>query len=33
MFTRIDHVMICVNDLAAAQQSYGERLGFHVYPG
>ena len=25
--------MICVNDLAAAQQSYGERLGFHVYPG
>ena len=25
--------MICVNDLAAAQQSYTERLGFHVYPG
>src|SRR3972149_1785021 len=33
MFTRIDHVMICVNDLAAAQQSYAERLGFYVYPG
>lgn len=33
MFTRIDHVMICVNDLAAAQQSYSEQLGFHVYPG
>ena len=33
MFTRIDHTMICVNDLAAAQRAYSERLGFHVYPG
>jgi len=33
MFTRIDHTMICVNDLAAAQRTYTERLGFHVYPG
>ena len=33
MLTRIDHVMICVRDLAAAQKSYSERLGFHIYPG
>src|SRR6185295_14022811 len=32
MFTRIDHVMICVPDLAAATAQYG-RMGFNVYPG
>ncbi|MGH7374054.1 MAG: VOC family protein, partial [Candidatus Rokuibacteriota bacterium] len=30
--TRIDHVMICVPDLAAGIETY-TRLGFHVYPG
>lgn len=33
MFTRIDHIMICVRDLGAAMQTYTETLGFHVYPG
>jgi catechol 2,3-dioxygenase-like lactoylglutathione lyase family enzyme len=32
MLTRIDHVMICVPDLAAGIEAY-TRLGFHVYPG
>jgi catechol 2,3-dioxygenase-like lactoylglutathione lyase family enzyme len=32
MLTRIDHVMVCVPDLAAAMAAY-IRLGFHVYPG
>ena len=32
MLTRIDHVMICVPDLAAAMTAY-TRLGFHVYQG
>jgi len=32
MLTRIDHVMICVPDLAAGIETY-TRLGFHVYPG
>jgi len=32
MLTRIDHVMICVQDLAAGIEAY-TRLGFHVYPG
>ncbi|MBI2887149.1 MAG: VOC family protein [Chloroflexi bacterium] len=33
MFTRIDHIMICVRDLDAALKTYRETLGFHVYPG
>ncbi len=32
MLTRIDHVMVCVPDLAAGIDAYA-RLGFHVYPG
>src|SRR3954470_18823857 len=32
MFTRIDHVMICIPDLSAATTRYG-RMGFNVYPG
>jgi hypothetical protein len=32
VLTRIDHVMICVPDLAAGIAAY-TRLGFHVYPG
>jgi catechol 2,3-dioxygenase-like lactoylglutathione lyase family enzyme len=32
MLTRIDHVMICVPDLAAGIDTY-TRLGFNVYPG
>jgi len=32
MLTRIDHVMICVPDLAAGIEVY-TRLGFHVHPG
>jgi catechol 2,3-dioxygenase-like lactoylglutathione lyase family enzyme len=32
MFTRIDHLMICVADLAKATDAY-RRLGFNVQPG
>lgn len=32
MFTRIDHVMICVPDLALGIEQYG-KLGFNIYPG
>ncbi|MEX2220391.1 MAG: VOC family protein, partial [Candidatus Rokuibacteriota bacterium] len=32
MLTRIDHVMICVPDLARGIEAY-TRLGFNVYPG
>jgi catechol 2,3-dioxygenase-like lactoylglutathione lyase family enzyme len=32
MFTRIDHVMICVPDLAQATEQY-RKLGFNVHPG
>src|SRR5262245_19152412 len=32
MFTRIDHVMICVADLKTGIDTY-TRLGFNVYPG
>jgi hypothetical protein len=32
MFTRIDHVMICVPDLAQGMAQY-EKLGFNIYPG
>jgi hypothetical protein len=32
VFTRIDHVMICVADLAQAIEQY-RKLGFNVYPG
>ena len=32
MLTRIDHVMICVPDLAKGIEAY-TRLGFNVYPG
>jgi len=32
MLTRIDHVMICVEDLQKAMDAY-TRLGFDVYPG
>ena len=32
MLTRIDHVMICVPDLAKGIEAY-TRLGFTVYPG
>ena len=32
MFTRIDHVTICVPDLAQGIEQY-EKLGFNIYPG
>ncbi|HTD89284.1 MAG TPA: VOC family protein [Burkholderiales bacterium] len=32
MFTRIDHVMICVPDLARAVEQYA-RMGFNMHPG
>jgi len=32
MFTRIDHVMICVPDLPRGIEQY-EKLGFNIYPG
>jgi hypothetical protein len=32
MLTRVDHVMICVADLARGIDAY-QRIGFHVYPG
>ena len=32
MFTRIDHVMICVPDLERGMEQYS-RLGFDIYPG
>jgi len=32
VLTRIDHVMICVPDLAAGIDAYTQ-IGFHVYPG
>lgn len=32
MFTRIDHVMICVPDLARGIEQYN-KLGFNIYPG
>jgi catechol 2,3-dioxygenase-like lactoylglutathione lyase family enzyme len=32
MFTRIDHLMICVPDLARGAETY-QRLGFNVQPG
>ncbi|HZN24984.1 MAG TPA: VOC family protein [Burkholderiales bacterium] len=32
MFTRIDHVMICVPDLARATEQY-RKLGFNMHPG
>ena len=32
MLTRIDHVMICVPDLAQGIDAY-TRIGFHIYPG
>src|SRR5262245_66637105 len=32
MLTRIDHVVICVADLARGIETY-TRLGFNVYPG
>ncbi|MDP2239335.1 MAG: VOC family protein [Burkholderiales bacterium] len=32
MFTRIDHVMICVPDLARGIEQY-HKLGFNIYPG
>ncbi len=32
MFTRIDHVMICVPDLARGIEKY-RQLGFNIYPG
>lgn len=32
MFTRIDHVMICVPDLARAIEQY-HKLGFNIHPG
>jgi hypothetical protein len=32
MFTRIDHVMICVPDLARGMEQY-RKLGFNIYPG
>ena len=32
MFTRIDHVMICVPDLAQGIEQY-RKLGFNIYPG
>ena len=33
MFTRIDHVMVCVSDLRKVLNTYTERLGFYVYHG
>ncbi len=32
MFTRIDHVMICVPDLQRGLDQYG-KMGFNIYPG
>ena len=32
MLTRVDHVMICVPDLARGIQAYS-RIGFNIYPG
>ena len=32
MLTRVDHVMICVPDLARGIEAY-QRLGFNIYPG
>jgi catechol 2,3-dioxygenase-like lactoylglutathione lyase family enzyme len=32
MFTRIDHVMICVPDLQRGIEQYG-KMGFNIYPG
>ena len=32
MFTRIDHVMICVPDLPRGIEQYG-RMGFNIFPG
>jgi len=32
MFTRIDHVMICVPDLPRGIEQYS-KLGFNIYPG
>jgi len=32
MLTRIDHVMICVPDLARGIDAY-TRIGFNIYPG
>ena len=32
MFTRINHVMICVPDLAAVIEQY-RKLGLNIYPG
>jgi hypothetical protein len=32
VFTRIDHVMICVPELAQAMEQY-RKLGFNIYPG
>src|SRR6188474_63171 len=32
MFTRIDHVMICVPDLKQGLDQYG-KMGFNIYPG
>ena len=32
MFTRIDHVMICVPELTQAVEQY-RKLGFNIYPG
>jgi catechol 2,3-dioxygenase-like lactoylglutathione lyase family enzyme len=32
MFTRIDHVMICVPDLPRGIEQYN-KLGFNIYPG
>src|SRR5262245_55378061 len=32
MFTRIDHVMICVSDLTRGIDQYG-KMGFNIYPG
>src|SRR5258708_13903077 len=32
MLTRVDHVMLCVADLARGIDAY-QRLGFNIYPG
>lgn len=32
MFTRIDHVMICVSDLTQGIEQY-KKMGFNIYPG
>ena len=32
MLTRIDHVMICVADLAQGMEQY-RRIGFDIHPG